>query len=67
MKTQNITLHKNWKIVREIKINKELERELEAILGKHVLLGGEKNNGHYATERRSIIKKNRNKKKLTEL
>ena len=58
--TNNITLHKDWKIVREIKIDRELERELERIIGKQIHNDSEEKNGQYESKRRSIFHKKKN-------
>ena len=57
--TEKIQLHKDWKIVKEIKLKKDLERELEDILAKRMESGDMSANGGYKAKRRSIFKKSK--------
>ncbi|MHA1200448.1 MAG: hypothetical protein ACTSQF_14085 [Candidatus Heimdallarchaeaceae archaeon] len=63
IKTEKINLHKDWKVVKQIDVNKKLEKDLEEILGKLVTVGSDSNDGEYRTTIRSVFKKNKNKKK----
>ena len=59
IKSDNINIYKDWKIVKKIEINKKLEKEIEEILGKHVCGKDENRNSSYPSERKSIFRKNR--------
>lgn len=61
IKTEKVNLHKDWKVVKQIDVNKKLEKELEDILGKLVTVGSDSTNGKYKSTIRSIFQKNRNK------
>jgi hypothetical protein len=59
IETSNIKVHKDWKIVKKIRINKKLEKEIEEILDKHVCGKDENRNNSYPSERKTIFRKNR--------
>ncbi len=57
IKNEEINLHKDWKIVKQIELNKKLERKLEEILEKRVDTDSENEIGGYKPTRRSIFRK----------
>jgi len=60
IESKKIDLHKDWKIVKEIELDKKLEEELENILSRRMMSSNDKE-GAYRTKRKSIIRKNRKK------
>jgi len=59
IKSSNINIYKDWKIVKKIAINRKLEREIEAILGKRIPEKSENKNSSYQSERKSIFCKDK--------
>ncbi|MCG3258735.1 MAG: hypothetical protein H7644_03260, partial [Candidatus Heimdallarchaeota archaeon] len=43
IKSDNINIYKDWKIVKKIEINRKLEREIDAIIGKRIYVKSENN------------------------
>ena len=54
-------VHKDWKIVKKVEIDKELAEELEEILGKQLFGSKEKSQRDYPEERKSIFRKSKKK------
>ena len=61
IKSSNINLYKDWKIVKKIEINRKLEREIEAILSKRISVKSENKNSSYQKKGKSIFRKERRK------
>lgn len=59
IKSNNI--NKDWKIVKKIEINRKLEREIDAILGKRINLKSGNNGSSYQKKRKSIFRKEERK------
>ncbi len=61
IKSSNIYLYKDWKIVKKIEINRKLEREIEAILSKSISVKSENKNSSYQKKGKLIFRKERRK------
>ena len=59
IKTKNFKTHKDWKKVKKIDIKKNLEREIEEILGKQITTKDDSKNGNYRTKRNSVFRKDK--------
>lgn len=59
IKPNNINIYKDWKIVKKIEINRKLEREIGAILGKRISVKNENKNSSYPKRRKSIFRKDK--------
>ena len=57
IKNEKTKLHKDWKVVKKIGIEKELRKELEDILGRRLNNNDFEKTGEYNSSRRSIKKK----------
>jgi len=44
IKSNNINIYKDWKIVKKVEINRKLEREIDAIVGKWISVKSENKN-----------------------
>ncbi|MHA1217965.1 MAG: hypothetical protein ACTSSN_04860 [Candidatus Heimdallarchaeaceae archaeon] len=61
IKSDNINIYKDWKIVKKIEINRKLEREIDAIIGKRIYVKSENNSSSYQKKRKSIFRKDKRK------
>jgi len=61
IKSDNINIYKDWKIVKKIEINRKLEREIDAILGKRIHLKSKNHDSSYQKKRKSIFRKDERK------
>ena len=59
--SDNTKLHRDWKIVKKVEIDKELAEELEEILGKQLFASNDIKKGDYHAERKSIFRKSKKK------
>jgi hypothetical protein len=59
--SDNTKVHKDWKIVKKVEIEEELERELEDILGKQLFKTNEIKKNNYPAERKTIFRKSKGK------
>ncbi len=60
--SNNTRIHKDWKIVRKLEIEEELQSELEGILSKQIFDRIEEDqSSYYKGKRKSIFRKNRKK------
>ncbi len=64
IKSEKVNVHRDWKIVRKLEIENELEREIEKILGQQLFGKKEKKQDGYQTKRRSIFQKNKKNRKI---
>ena len=61
IKTDKTKIHKDWKVVNKIGIEKELRKELEDLLGRRLTKDDFDNERAYKNSRRSITKKKKKK------
>lgn len=61
IKSDNINIHKDWKTVKKIEINRKLEREIDAIIGKRIYVKSRNNSSNYQKKRKSIFRKEERK------
>lgn len=64
IKPESIKIHRDWKIVKKLEIENELEREIEKILGQQLFGKKEKKQDGYQTKRRPIFQKNKKNRKI---
>ncbi len=61
IKSDNINIYKDWKIVKKIEINRKLEREIDTIIGKRIYAKSRNNASSYQKKRKSIFRKEERK------
>lgn len=61
IKSNNINIYKDWKIVKKVEIDRKLEREIDAIVGKWISVKSENKSSSYQKKRKSIFRKDKRK------